>query len=75
MVRHSMKILAPSPLLSKKTHWSKMFFVLFEAKTILVSLRIKRGGKSFVIHMPPLKRLFFIVLKLLIVQPAFHIVQ
>lgn len=46
MVRHSMKILAPSPLLSKKTHWSKKFFVLFEARAILVFLRIKRGRKK-----------------------------
>lgn len=55
MVRHSMKILALSAVLSKK-HWSKKFFVLFEAKAILVLLRIKTE-KSFVIHVPYLKRL------------------
>ena len=56
MVRHSMKILALSAVLSKK-HWSKKFFVLFEAKAILVLLRIKKE-KSFVIHVHYLKRLF-----------------
>ena len=51
-----MKILALSAVLSKK-HWSKKFFVLFEAKAILVLLRIKKE-KSFVIHVHYLKRLF-----------------
>lgn len=62
MVRHSMKMLALSlslSLLSKK-HWSKKFFVLFEAKAVQVFLRIKRGEKSFVICVPSLKRLLFL---------------
>lgn len=44
MVRHSMKILASSAVLSEK-HWPKERFVLFEEKAILVPLRIKKEKK------------------------------
>lgn len=60
MVRHSMKILASSAVLSEK-HWPKECFVLFEEKAILVPLRIKKE-KSFIIHVPYLKRLFLLLL-------------
>lgn len=74
MVRHSMKMLALSlslSLLSKK-HWSKKFFVLFEAKAVQVFLRIKRGGKKFCNLCALFKDTFIFVLKLLIIaQPEF----
>ena len=44
MAKHSMTILALAAVLAEK-HWSKTFFVHFEAKAILVLLRIKEGKK------------------------------
>lgn len=67
MVRHSMKILASSAVLSKK-HWPKKCFVLFEEKAILVLLRIKKE-KKFCNPCALFKETFFVLKLLVTVQP------